>query len=340
MRIAILGFLAFTLFSLLACENKTEELDGAPYQPERLKELVPLQVGKYIIYRLDSTVFTNFGRNEEIHTYQEKHLVDAEIQDNTGRTSYRIFRFLRDTDGTQAWTSAGTYVITVLDNKVEVVDNNQRVVKLVTPVKEGTAWKGNQYLPEEPFRDWYSFANDNAMHLWEFKIDKINEALELNGGNFTNVVSVTQADTRNVPDTIEVTAANEANIPAKVVTAWIRGNATNDITIKAPQPTNTGTKMTVYNRSNFAAQLNSIPVPQNMARIFEYSNGQWTYGYGKDTLMTDLPFASIDYAVDKYAPNLGLIYQELILWENQPNIGGSSPYKVGFGVKRTILEHN
>jgi hypothetical protein len=340
MRISILGFVAFTLLLLTACETKTEELDGSAYERERLEELVPLQVGKYITYRLDSTVFTNFGRIEEVHSYQEKHVVDAEIQDNLGRISYRIFRFLRDTTGAEAWKSAGTYFITVLDNKVEVVENNLRVVRLVTPVKEGTTWKGNQYLPNEPYKDLFSFGNDNSMNLWEFKIDKTNETLTFNGETLNNVVTVLQADTRIVPDTIEVTASNEALIPANVATAWIRGTATDNVTIQASNPSNTGTKMAVYNRTNFPAQLNGISIPQNMARIYEFSNGQWTFDNGKDTLISDLPFASVDYAVDKYAPNIGLIYQELILWENQPNIGGSSPFKVGFGVKRTLLEHN
>ncbi|MDB5196616.1 MAG: hypothetical protein JWP88_987, partial [Flaviaesturariibacter sp.] len=50
-------------------------------------------------------------------------------------------------------------------------------------------------------------------------------------------------------------------------------------------------------------------------------------------------FASRSFARDKIAKGIGLISQEYILWEYQPNPNGT-PYKIGFGVKRTILDHN
>ena len=51
-------------------------------------------------------------------------------------------------------------------------------------------------------------------------------------------------------------------------------------------------------------------------------------------------YAAKTYAIDKYAKGIGLIYQELDMWEYQPNTGGTSGYKVGFEVKRTLLDHN
>jgi hypothetical protein len=77
--LAAIGF----LFSITSCEKETEE-----FKTEAIADYLPLTVGKYIIYRLDSTVFTNFGRNEETHRYQVKHLVDAQVPDNLGRTKF------------------------------------------------------------------------------------------------------------------------------------------------------------------------------------------------------------------------------------------------------------
>ena len=51
------------LFFITSCEKETEE-----FKTEAIADYLPLAVGKYINYRLDSTVFTNFGRNEEIHS--------------------------------------------------------------------------------------------------------------------------------------------------------------------------------------------------------------------------------------------------------------------------------
>ena len=46
---------------------------------EDTSEYQPLSVGKFMTYRLDSTVFVNFGRDEEIRSFEEKHIVDAEF---------------------------------------------------------------------------------------------------------------------------------------------------------------------------------------------------------------------------------------------------------------------
>ena len=93
-----------------------------------LSDYLPLQVGKYITYELDSTIFTNFGTVVAVHSYQEKQVFDAQVPDNLGRPSYRILRFLRDVSGTQGWSPAGAYFITPTDKTVEVIDNNLRVI--------------------------------------------------------------------------------------------------------------------------------------------------------------------------------------------------------------------
>ncbi|HET6722457.1 MAG TPA: hypothetical protein VFH07_06885, partial [Chitinophagaceae bacterium] len=92
------------LFSFTSCEKETEE-----FKTDTIADYMPLAVGKYITYRLDSTVFTNFQRTTEIHKYQVKHVVDAQVPDNLGRSSFRILRYLRDSSGTQPWVDNGTY---------------------------------------------------------------------------------------------------------------------------------------------------------------------------------------------------------------------------------------
>src|SRR6478672_9108651 len=91
--------LAIACIVFFGCHKKTEEFTSAP-----LSDYLPLQVGKYITYRLDSTVFTNFGTVTVVNSYQEKHVIDSKFTDASGRDSYRIFRFIRDTAGTQLWS--------------------------------------------------------------------------------------------------------------------------------------------------------------------------------------------------------------------------------------------
>ncbi|TBR18701.1 MAG: hypothetical protein EPO57_06165 [Chitinophagaceae bacterium] len=51
-------------------------------------------------------------------------------------------------------------------------------------------------------------------------------------------------------------------------------------------------------------------------------------------------YGSKSWSVEKYSKNIGLVYKEFILWEYQPNTGGSTGYKTGFGVKQWIINNN
>jgi hypothetical protein len=195
-RLFILSAILFTLFS---CSSKTEEFDAGPPTTDYL----PLVKGKYITYRIDSLVFTNFGRNVEIHRYQVKHIIDDTIRDNTGRLSYRIYRYTRDSTGTSDWQPTGSYFITPLSDRVELVEDNLRFIKLHVPLIEGYNWKGNKYLPSDAYEPFgYAFSNDNSMKNWDFTYDAIGSTLSYQGKTYNDVTTVEEEDyTDNVPIT-------------------------------------------------------------------------------------------------------------------------------------------
>jgi hypothetical protein len=248
----------FACFVFFSCTKQTEEITSAP-----LSDYLPLQVGKYITYRLDSTVFTNFGTVTAVHSYQEKQIVDAQFTDGLGRDTYRILRFIRDTAGTQLWAPAGSYAITPTDKTIEVIENNFRFIKLVVPVKQDYSWKGNRYLPDDAFSSLYIFNNDFGMQDWDYTYSSIDGSLVVNGQTYNDVVTVDAID--------DVFNANEDNT-------------------------------TVINTS--------------------------VIGY-------------VNHLQDNYAKGLGLIYQQFIMWEYQPPNGvNPTGTKVGFGIKRSIIDHN
>src|SRR5687767_13935146 len=142
LQLTVISSLLF--FILTSCSEKEE------FTSEPINDYFLLTPGKYISYRLDSLVFTNFGRTIETHRYQVKEQVDALITDNLGRPSYRVFRYLRDSLGLTPWQPSGTYFITPLADQVEVVEDNLRFIKLHMPLRENFSWKGNRYLPSEP----------------------------------------------------------------------------------------------------------------------------------------------------------------------------------------------
>lgn len=199
-HICIVALITSILFSC----NKKED-----FVSEDLKDYIPLTTGKYITYRLDSMVFTNFGRNTEIHKYQVKHVIDALITDNLGRPSYRIYRFIRDSvDATswtpvQPWTNSGTYFITPLSDQTELIEDNLRIIKLHLPIKASYSWKGNKYLPTDPYGPLYNFSNDDNMADWDFYYDGNSSSFSYKGINYTGVYSIEQSDESfNVPITV------------------------------------------------------------------------------------------------------------------------------------------
>ena len=247
------------LFLLAICSplffscNEKEELVSAS-----LNDYSPLVAGKYITYRVDSTVFTNFGRAIEVHKYQVKHQVDALITDNLGRPSYLVFRYIRDSAGLQPWRANGSYFVTVLSDQLELIDDNMRVIKLHFSIKNGFSWKGNRHLPLDPYASLYDFNNDDNMGDWDFYYDGDPASFSFQGKNYSDVITVEQADeTFNVP----------------------------------------------------------ILIPN--------------------------AFASINRSVERYSKGIGLVYRELILWEQQPNEGNpAGPSKTGFGLSMWMIDHN
>lgn len=252
-----LTLLAVLLF-FAACDASKEDFTGSP-----ASDYAPVQAGKYFIYQLDSLVFTQQGRTQEIHKYQEKHLVDALVTDNLGRPSLRMYRYLRDSAGTQQWLPAGTYFITPTREALEVIEANRRIVRLGGPVIPGTSWKGGRFLTymalgntNDPYSPEFNFGNDDNMFDWNFEVESTGETETIAGRTYDQVATVVAVD-------------ESVNVPI--------------------------TDPSVY--------------------------------------------ASRSLSVDKFAKNIGLIYQELILWEYQPNPNGQ-PYRIGFGVTRRLIEHN
>src|SRR5688572_22310622 len=177
--------LYFLILSTLffSCKNEKEEL-----QTDALSDYIPLTTEKYLLYQLDSTVFTEFGRKTEVHVFQEKHVVDALIKDALGRDSYRVFRYLRDSAGTTPWAPAGSYMITPTATTVELIENNLRFIKLVAPLSVDGTWKGNRYLPDEPYDPAFDFNNDFDIANWDYTYTSLDETITLKNKTYDDVI--------------------------------------------------------------------------------------------------------------------------------------------------------
>jgi hypothetical protein len=201
----ILLSVIISCFLIASCDKKDD------FSSEALADYMPTVPGKYITYQVDSMVFTNFGRNTEIHAYQVKHVVDALITDNEGRPAYRVFRYIRDSAATLAWQPSGSYFITALDNELEVSEDNLRFIKLHLPFKDGYTWKGNRYLPTDPYGPLYNFSNDDNMEDWDYFYDGSPASFSFRTFNYSNVYTVEEADESfNVPITSPTSYASRS----------------------------------------------------------------------------------------------------------------------------------
>lgn len=189
-----------TLLLLIACLTACKK-NGTVASSE-LNEYLPLQLGKYIRYQLDSTRFIDFGQRDTVISYDAKDVIEAEIIENQSRPVYRVVRYLRDIASTDEadYVPTLTYTITPTRECIEISENNLRYQKLRLPVTEGFNWHGNSGLPSTPFYDLYQFSNDEDMDVWNYTYQGVNQSMAIGNNVYENTTTVLQvADSSNVP---------------------------------------------------------------------------------------------------------------------------------------------
>lgn len=168
------------------CAKKTS--DYSSVLPE---SYMNLQKGKYILYRVDSTKYINFGQKDTVVRYQAKDLVDAPITDNTGRSGWRVVRYMRDSASNSEadWQPTYTYMVVATRETVEVIENNNRYQKLKLPLKEDFRWKGNSFI------DTYSVDSDvRYMFDWDYIYKNVDSSFAISGMPIAQTVTVQQRD--------------------------------------------------------------------------------------------------------------------------------------------------
>ncbi|HEY4154048.1 MAG TPA: hypothetical protein VGM24_01425 [Puia sp.] len=172
-----------------------------PLKTDIPADYYPIQVGKYIIYRMDSLKFINIGSQDTTISYLAKEVVEDSLTDNLGRPSYRVVRYLSDTTGTQPWEPSVAYLVTPTSQSVEVVDNNLRFIKLVTPVQDYISWKGNVYIDTKsvnsqvPYMDDWNYTYANTGQPYDVLEGTIPETVIVNEENETSGIEGSYSQT-------------------------------------------------------------------------------------------------------------------------------------------------
>jgi hypothetical protein len=163
--------------------SKTEQLKS-----EYIRDYHPLQVGKYITYRLDSTVYVTLNTIKQVHSYVIQDIVDAQVTDNLGRDAFRIRRMIRSNTDTTQWTDNTSYIIVPLQHSLELIDNNLRFIKLQEPIRDQFTWQGNNYINS------YSDANLQFLDAWDYVYENVGQPYTAGSQSWPETISVNQRD--------------------------------------------------------------------------------------------------------------------------------------------------
>lgn len=170
--------------------NKTNET----IRSNSIQSYMPLEIGKFIVYQLDSTVYTNLGSKMEVRSYQIKDTIQSFTADNLGRKVFRISRLLRSQTDSNNWLNVYTYNVINDSTQLEIIESNQRYLKLKLPIKEGFSWKGNTYI------NTITYPELQFLNNWEYRYQDVNKNISINNIGFPNTVTVLQRnDTINNP---------------------------------------------------------------------------------------------------------------------------------------------
>jgi hypothetical protein len=180
-KILSAALIAVAFFS--SCKKETETLNTVP-----VSEYIPLAVGKYITYQLDSFRYKPFSLEGITISFQAKYIVDGEVTDNNGKPAFRIVRQLRR-NPTDAWVNDNSFMAIVYGNNFEFVENNLRFIKMRGLVKDGLSWKGNSYINTSSQFSDYLYMSD-----WDYTFDSTGAPLTLGAFNLDNTVKVSQRD--------------------------------------------------------------------------------------------------------------------------------------------------
>jgi hypothetical protein len=200
-----LGFIAcLASLGLLwqgSCSNQTEALTYPP-----LSDYYPMAVGKYIIYKCDSTTFVSLGSVRKLKTLYIKDEVNSTLTDNEGRLTYKIFRFVKDSLN-HPWRANNTIFVTPnsLQKSIEFVENNLRYIRVREPLRNDFSWKGNSYI------ETTANPNFDYLRLWDYTYSKVNEPYTVNGNNIPSTVTVWQSN-----DSSQVPGRKDVNISVEV----------------------------------------------------------------------------------------------------------------------------
>lgn len=142
-----------------------------------------IKQGRYIDYKVTEITHNKDATvKHDTANYFMRCVIGDTFIDNAGRVAYEYIRYKRFTES-EPWAQSDLWSTIVENNKAELVEENQRIVKLFFPVSKFTEWDANM------------FNSDSKMNC---AYKNIHKAKTYNGLSFDSTLVVNQDSTRNL----------------------------------------------------------------------------------------------------------------------------------------------
>lgn len=203
MKLRLSLIILLSLMVVTSCKKTINFTKTSSYSGNLTDFWTPLEIGKYVTYRLDSLNFYFYGQLDTTTSYLAKDSIEDTIIDGAGNRAYLVTRYLSDTTGS-SWTPGETYTVTPSIQKIELTENNLRFIKLAFPIDDGYSWSGNSYLPYAPYQDYFDYSDDSHLSLgnWTYTYQNVDQPYTVGATTFDSTITVMQSnDSINVPIT-------------------------------------------------------------------------------------------------------------------------------------------
>ena len=113
----------------------------------------PLEIGHTWVYQMDSLHYEGGGIEVDTFSFQTRHEVVAQFEDNEGNKAYRVEIQYR-LDSADNWKFGRNYQLTYEENSIIRTDFDQDEILAMLPVSNEKYWNGNEYNSKLP-SDYY-----------------------------------------------------------------------------------------------------------------------------------------------------------------------------------------
>jgi hypothetical protein len=141
-----------------------------------------LEVGKYVIYDVDSFFYDDFDQTIDTAIYQIKEVVDSKFIDLEEDTAFKIIRYRKENDTTN-WMLIDVWNSKLTATNFQKVEENIRLIKLIFPAKKDKTWNGNSM---------------NNLSSMEYEYTSVDNSETIGATSLSSVLTVLQYEDINL----------------------------------------------------------------------------------------------------------------------------------------------